>query len=162
MNLTAEQTNKVAQWLAEGAKLSEIQDRVEQECGLRLTYLETRLLVDDLRLTPKDQERSAPPVLSAAASQAPTGGATPQPAEPEPVPAEEGLGGVTVAVDTVARPGALISGKVSFSDGQQAEWYLDQMGRLGLMPRQQGYRPSAADMQAFQVQLERELQQFGI
>jgi hypothetical protein len=31
-----------------------------------------------------------------------------------------------------------------------------------LAPQQQGYRPSPEDMQAFQMQLERDLQQFGI
>ena len=46
---------------------------------------------------------------------------------------------------------ALASGKVTFSDGNRAEWYLDQAGRLGLVPQQQGYRPPAADVQQFQM-----------
>jgi hypothetical protein len=49
----------------------------------------------------------------------------------------------------------MISGKVTFSDGQKAEWYLDQMGRLGLNPDQVGYRPSEQDVLAFQVELQR-------
>lgn len=164
MNLTAEQKQTVAGWLKDGLKLSEVQDRIEQQFGLRLTYLEVRLLVDDLRLTPKDQERPVAPAPAVAPSQgtkAP-GDAEPPPLGPEPEPEPEPAGGVSVTVDTVTRPGALISGRVNFSDGQQAEWFMDQMGRLGLVPRQQGYRPSPADMQAFQMQLERELQQFGI
>ena len=159
MNLTAEQKQTVAGWLKDGLKLSEVQDRIEKQFGARLTYLEVRLLVDDLRLVPKDPEAPvapAPPVVPGQ-GKAP-GEAELPPLEPEPEPA----GGVSVTVDTVTRPGALVSGRVNFSDGQQAEWFLDQMGRLGLMPRQQGYRPSPADMQAFQMQLERELQNFGV
>jgi hypothetical protein len=70
-------------------------------------------------------------------------------------------GKVSVAVDTVARPGALVSGSVSFSDGQSALWHLDQMGRLGLAPKQPGYKPSAADVQSFQQALEAELSKIG-
>ena len=161
MNLTAEQKQTVGTWLQEGLKLSEIQDRLEKQFGLRVTYLEVRLLVDDLKLLPKDPE---PPVVVAS----PAGLEKPasplaKDAAPAPAPQPEGApGSVAVTVDTVARPGALISGHVAFSDGQQADWLMDQMGRLGLVPQQQGYRPSPADMQAFQMHLERELQQFGI
>lgn len=159
MNLTAEQQQTVASWVKEGLKVSEIQDRLEKQLGLRVTYLEVRMLVDDLKLVPKDQERPAAPAQAVVAPAEP-GEAAPQApaAEPDtPLP-----GGVALTVDTVARPGALVSGHVSFSDGQQADWFMDQMGRLGLAPKQQGYRPSPEDMQAFQMQLERELQQFGI
>ena len=40
-------------------------------------------------------------------------------------------------------------------------WYLDQMGRLGLGPKQPGYKPSAADLQTFQQSLEAELSKIG-
>ena len=59
------------------------------------------------------------------------------------------------------RPGAVVSGKVTFSDGQNAEWYLDQMGRLGVVPAQQGYKPAAADVQQFQAALQSELAKMG-
>jgi hypothetical protein len=75
------------------------------------------------------------------------------------------LGGtskVSVTADTVARPGTLASGNVTFSDGQSAVWYLDQMGRLGLGPKQPGYKPSAADLQSFQQALEAELSKLGL
>ena len=54
-----------------------------------------------------------------------------------------GPGGVSVGVDEIAIPGTLVSGKVTFSDGNTAAWHLDQTGRLGLAPKQPGYRPSA-------------------
>jgi hypothetical protein len=62
----------------------------------------------------------------------------------------------------LARPGSVVSGKVTFSDGMRADWYLDQMGRLGLGPEKQGYRPSAADVQQFQEALQIELGKIGM
>jgi hypothetical protein len=152
MNLTEEQRQRVTAWILEGAKLSEIQNRLGQEFGLRLTYMETRLLVDDLKLTPKDPE---PPKTEK------------PPAPDAKKPAEEkspagAVGGVSVTVDQIARPGAIVSGKVTFSDGQKAEWYLDQTGRLGVIPAQQGYKPPPADVQQFQIMLQEELQKMGM
>ena len=150
MNLNEEQKKQVSGWIAEGLKLSDIQKRLEKEFGLRLTYLESRLLIDELRLVPKDAE--PPPQPKDLAAQA---------AKPPPKDAPPAGGGVSVKVDTVTRPGAVVSGKVTFSDGNTADWYLDQMGRLGLVPGQQGYRPSPPDLQSFQEQLQQELQSFG-
>ena len=154
----------MGEWIANGAKLSEIQTRLASELGIRMTYMEVRFLVDDLKLTPKDVEQPKPaPVLAAS------------PAVPGPAPAlgdaaevvdEEaaapaGTGGVSLTVDQLARPGAIVSGKVTFSDGQQADWYLDQMGRLGVVAQQKGYKPSAADVQEFQMALQSELAKLG-
>jgi hypothetical protein len=155
MNLSEEQRQRVTGWILAGAKLSEVQSRLNQEFGLKLTYMETRFLVDDLKLTPKDPE---PPKTEKAPAPEPT-----KPAEEKKSPAEAALpGGVSVSVDQIARPGAIVSGKVTFSDGQKAEWYLDQMGRLGVIPGQQGYKPSAADVQEFQMALQEQLQRMGM
>jgi len=62
----------------------------------------------------------------------------------------------------LARPGALVSGKVKFSDGKTADWILDQAGRLGLVPSQKGYKPPATDLEEFQILLQQELQKLGI
>jgi hypothetical protein len=56
----------------------------------------------------------------------------------------------------------MVSGRVTFSDGNTAEWYLDELGRLGLMPKKSGYRPSAADVQQFQLALETQLGQMRL
>ncbi len=53
------------------------------------------------------------------------------------------------------KPGTMISGKVTFSDGENAAWYMDQTGRLGLDPSTIGYRPTERDVLAFQVELQR-------
>ena len=160
MNLDDDQRAKVAEWIAQGQKISEIQNRLASELGVKLTYMDVRVLVDDLKLTPKDAERPkatmgfAPPPVPASApgadeAQAPAA----EPKEPKRP--------VSVSVDQLARPGAVVSGKVTFSDGNSADWYFDQTGRLGLIPQTPGYRPPAADLQEFQTALDSELSKMG-
>ena len=161
MTLDENQKHQVAQWIEQGAKLSEIQTRLASEFGLKLTYMEVRFLVDDLRLVPKDAERSK---LSEPSPSSPltTQPIADEPIEP-PLPDSAIAGGhVSVSVDQIARPGALVSGKVTFSDGQKAEWTLDQLGRLGLAAQQKGYRPSQADVEQFQIALQAELTKLGL
>jgi hypothetical protein len=157
MNLDEAQRKKVAAWIADGAKLSEIQTRLASELGLKFTYMEVRLLVDDLKLTPKDPEPpkniTPPPAAPASPAEAKN---VPPAAEPPPA-----TGKVSVSVDQLTRPGAVASGKVTFSDGQTADWYLDQTGRLGVVPKQPGYKPSAANVQQFQMALEKEIARMG-
>jgi hypothetical protein len=71
------------------------------------------------------------------------------------------LGGVSVTVDHIAKPGTVVSGKVTFSDGQTADWYLDQTGRLGVVPKTAGYNPSPPDVQDFQLALQQEVAKLG-
>jgi hypothetical protein len=149
MNLDDTQRKKVAAWIDEGLKLADIQKRLEIDLGLRMTYLEVRLLVDDLKLKPKDPPPQAKPAPKPEDALA---------AAPPPLAS----GRVSVTVDQLARPGALVSGKVKFSDGKSAEWVLDQAGRLGLVPSEKGYKPPAADVQEFQTALQQELQKLGM
>jgi hypothetical protein len=160
MNLDETQRKKVAEWIAQGFKLSDIQNRLGSEFGVHLTYMDVRLLVDDLKLTPKDSE--APKATPVPLQSAATPGGAPKAAPTRPAaPATAKSGGVSVNVDQIARPGAVVSGKVNFSDGNTADWYFDQAGRLGLVPQQAGYRPSAADLQQFQAALDGELSKMG-
>jgi len=81
---------------------------------------------------------------------------------PTPLPPEApGASKVTVEVDRIVRPGAVVSGTVSFSDGVKGKWALDQLGRLMLDTGTPGYQPSAPDVQAFQRELTRQLQRHG-
>jgi hypothetical protein len=139
MSLTDEQKAIIAKWIEAGASLSEIQERLKEEFQISLTYLETRLLADDLKLAIREPERQAEPATLASAE------------------AEEqaSSGKVSVTLDQITRAGAMISGRVTFSDGQKAEWYLDQMGRLGLNPTTAGYRPNKQDIMDFQIELEK-------
>jgi hypothetical protein len=161
MKLDDTQKNTVAQWINDGLKLAEIQKRLGSELGINLTYMDVRLLVDDLKLMPKDPEPPKQPEKPAAPVPPPAAAGQPE-AEPLPEPGEGLLGSkVSVTVDAVTRPGSMVSGNVTFSDGESAVWYLDQMGRLGLAAKTQGYRPSAADLQTFQLELQKEMEKIG-
>jgi len=158
MQITDEQKQKVAAWMADGMKLSDIQGRLADEFGIRLTYMDARLLVDDLKLVPKD-----PPAPAPAPEKVET--AAPVPEEPpsallSDVPAKPAAK-ISLSVDQIARPGAIVSGSVTFSDGKTASWYLDQQGRLGVVPAEQGYRPPEGDVEEFQVALDQQLAKLG-
>ncbi len=170
-NLTDAQKQQVAGWVAEGLKLADIQKRIESDLGLRLTYMEVRFLLDDLKMMPRDP---APAPAPPSKLTAPPAGVPSRPTAPGPEPADQpadeplqnqeprpGGGAVKVGVDHIARPGAVVSGTVTFSDGQSGTWYLDEMGRLGLGMKQKGYRPSAADVEEFQMKLQQELARQG-
>ena len=163
MQLTDEQKQKVSAWIAEGGKLSDIQVRLGEECGLRMTYMDVRMLVDDLKLVPKDPPapvvEKAEPAVPESPVPAPAEGASliPDSADPTAQPAAN----ISLSVDQIARPGTIVSGSVTFSDGKAASWYLDQQGRLGVVPGDQGYRPPEGDVEKFQVMLDRELQKLG-
>lgn len=159
MKLDDAQKQKVSDWIEQGLKLSEIQDKLNSEFGMSMTYMEVRFLIDDLGVKLKDKPREAPVDLK-------TPGPTPPPLAKGPsVPPEPANdlvgGGVSVTVDQVTRPGSLVSGKVKFSDGKSADWHLDQMGRLGLAPKEQGYKPSQEDLMEFQAELQNELARLG-
>lgn len=165
MNLSDEQKQQVATWVRGGLGLAEVQRRLESEFGLRPTFMEVRFLVDDLEL---DLTDPTPPAPAAPAPQADGASAD----MPEPVPGDAELedpfgdavpgGSVNVSIDPVQRPGALVSGSVTFSDGETMGWQLDQMGRLGLLPGStEGYRPSEEDIAAFQMELQSILQRQG-
>src|ERR1700679_1055030 len=110
MNLTEEQRQRVAAWITQGAKLSEIQTRLASEFGVKLTYMEARFLVDDLKLTPKDPE--PPKIIAPPVAAAPALTTKLVPAEElDEIPAPVGGGKVSVGVDKIARPGTVVSGK---------------------------------------------------
>lgn len=156
-NLDDAQKKKVSQWIEEGLSLSNIQDRLAKELGLRLTYMEVRFLIDDLGVKLKDTPKEKPADIQPSQG----GTAVPPPPSLAGAPPDQSPGAVSVTVDQVTRPGAMASGKVKFSDGKSADWYLDQMGRLGLVPKETGYKPSQEDLMDFQAELQNELARLG-
>ncbi|PTX91277.1 hypothetical protein [Opitutus sp. ER46] len=191
MNLTPEQTKAVADWIAAGDNLSAVQKKLSDQFKLSLTYRDVRFLVDDLNLEIKDAapKVDATDVTKAQARPAPATekkgffdkakeklGLGKEEADEELPPEEDmedadleeaapepGLGNVQVTVDKVTLlPGALASGTVTFSDGVTGKWIVDQYGRPGLTEiSKPGYRPTAADSQAFMQELSMSLQRRG-
>ena len=61
MQITPQQEALVRAWAAEGATLSDIQTRLADECGLRLSYLDTRFLLLDLKVDLVEKTKKEPP-----------------------------------------------------------------------------------------------------
>ena len=159
-NLTDEQKLKLGEWAVEGIGLSGIQKRVEEEFGFRMTYMDTRFLALDLGLEvkePGDDEDDEPEHDEVVEDQ-PEPALSDSPAGPE-VP--QGETNVTVSIDELVIPGAVVSGKVTFSDAKTAMWMIDNAGRFGIEPSEAGYRPNEADMQSFQEQLSQMMRKKG-
>ena len=151
--LTPEQISKVSAWVAEGATLSQIQERLSTQLEVPMTYMDVRFLVDDLNLALVEKEEPKPveePAAEAAPAEAAAAAETAQ-----------GAGVVTVEVDTIAQPHAMVSGHVTFSDGEKADWYIDHQGRPGMAAHTPGYRPTPQDITDFQAKLDAALRQAG-
>ncbi len=162
MELNVEQKETVAQWVRDGSSLSDVQKQLQSEFGVSMTYMDVRFLVLDLDVTPVDRKDKPKPRPK------------PQPPAEEiddidalddtvPFPGNEAIGGgaISLTVDTIVKPGALVSGTVAFSDGKSGTWMLDQFGRLALDVGDPAYRPSPGDLQAFQTELQQALAKRG-
>lgn len=139
-DLSSEQIASVTAWAAAGDQLPDIQGKLKEEFGFNATYMDTRFLVLDLGIEL---------VVEAAEEEN-------KPDEPDPAEGLEkaaGGGAVTVTLDQVTRPGAIVSGRITFSDGEKGQWFIDQMGRPGLDTDTPGYRPSEEDLVEFETQL---------
>lgn len=141
--LTDDQKDALVRWAAEGATMSDLQRRLKEEYDLTVTYMDTRFIVLDLKLELHEEAKQ------------------PEKKVEEPVVPKVATGSVSVTLDELALPGALISGRVTFSDGETGIWMLDQTGRPGLDPDTPGYQPTQADILAFQSQLRALVQKSG-
>ena len=134
--LSEDQKAALHRWAAQGASIADLQKKLKEEFGIGITYMDARFLVLDLGIelveTPKEENKPEQEEMVS-----------------KPVP----TGTVTVEMDNIALPGALVSGKVTFSDGETGIWMLDQYGRPGLDPDSPGYRPKQEDIVEFQKQL---------
>ena len=145
----------VKQLLAEGKTLSEIQDFLQRQKGDSITYMELRLLLSEM---PDAKLPEKEPMKPVAVVTAPSPVAA-TPSAPGATPA--GAGKLSINVDQIPQPGAMLSGFVRFSSGAKAQWFLDEMGRLGLDPELGSSKPTQADMTEFSTELRRMLEQSG-
>jgi hypothetical protein len=156
-DLSEEQKVAMTQWAEEGADLSDIQKRLKGELGLNVTYMDARLMVLDLGIEIKAEEeeethspsdvqevnRQGEEVLSGSSEELRT-----------PPRQDQSLASsVEITTDEIARPGAMVSGSVTFSDGAKAVWVIDEYGRPGLEPETPGYQPTEADIGEFERHL---------
>jgi len=159
MQLNEAQRQAVRDWVAAGATLSDVQKRLKTEFDLVATFMEARLLVIELGAQVKDKpepRKPAPPAPAAdedASGDDALPGADDDAALPDDAPAGA-PSRVKVALDKIVPAGAMVSGSVVFSDGTQARWVIDRMGRLGLEGVPPNFRPSQEDVREFQVQLQ--------
>jgi len=174
MSLSPEQKQAVTAWVAAGDNLSAVQKKLSEQFKISMTYRDVRFLVDDLGLELKNAapKTDASDLSKAAvAKPAPTEveRADPSALAEDDLPADEGvpavppagLGTFSLEIDRIMRPGTMVSGSVTFSDGVTGKWALDQHGRLMLETAQKGYQPSPADVQTFQRELQTQLQRQG-
>jgi len=140
-----ERNQLIARKLGEGLSLSDVQKLLAQEYGIRMTYLELRLLAAELPVDWRSQEPAKKPEPAKATVM------------DEDDDEEEPATRTVVTVSKLVRPGAAMSGDVTFASGAKAEWFVDTMGRLGLNPASGSARPTQDDLREFQIELQRKL-----
>ena len=164
MEIGHEHRRAVAEWIGDGLSLAEVQRQLSDEFQISMTYMDVRFLVDDLELSLKDpdcgdsEKRESGESLEQSHSPEPPVGAGESVGARERSPLSSS---VRVEVDELVKSGVMASGSAVFGDGERAEWFVDQLGRLGFNPETKGYRPSPEDLEAFQVQLQGALQEKG-
>jgi hypothetical protein len=158
MDLTEAQKEAVRSWVQEDCGLSQIQKRLSEEFGISMTYMDVRFLIIDLGLEIKDKASSRPETTDISSPPPGPVGTMGTDAGASPT---AGAGSVSVELDRITKPGAIVSGTVTFSDGKSTTWALDQFGRLGLAPPEPGYSPTPQDLQAFQQALRQEMAKRG-
>ncbi len=141
---TAERDRFIKEKLDQGVSLSDVQKLLASELGIRMTYLDLRLLAADLEVNWQKQEKPK----------------SDDEMDISKIPAEpaEGEGPRTkVTVSKLARPGMALSGDVEFLSGAKGEWFLDSYGRLGFNAAEGSSQPTEDDLHDFQVELQSKL-----
>lgn len=157
-SLSPEQISHIQAWADEGDGLPEIQKKLRDEFEMRVTYLETRFLLEDLKIELKPAPVAEPEAVPEETESAAEG----EDELSSEDSADGGTASAKVTIDALLRPNAIISGKVDFGGGHVTSWWLDQMGRLGMDPIASGFRPSEAQALAFQDELRAVIQKSGL
>jgi len=179
-DLSGDQKNTIRTWIAAGESLPDMQNLMRDHFDFRLTFMDARILVAEIEeeMGPVEVPSTGPSLDPEPVEEAPLGSGQDHKAdelaltrpefllEPAPGPAatseaqdasleEPALPPVQVTINSVAVPGAVSSGHVSFSDGETARWHLDHVGQLRMDPTTPGYQPSRSELTAFQAELQR-------
>ena len=150
--------------LADGITLSEIQSLVNAEFKQNMTYMDIRIMASELEVDWKKFDPEKKVEAPAKAGAAPAENVAPAEADSaeDAAPAENtaaapempDLSDTVIEVSKIARPGMMFSGSVKFASGSTAEWYVDNMGRLGL-ENLVGEKPDQNDVEQFQIELDK-------
>ena len=126
--LSPEQIQSIRTWAEEGLDLNAIQKRLHEDLNIKLTFMDTRFLLQDL-----DIRISQP--------------------EPEPEAEQPGeLPGTMPPPDEITPPHALMAGKVLFKSGAQGAWDIDRTGRINWDVTLG--EPTADDLREFETELQ--------
>ena len=160
MDKTLENNIKIfmAEKIASGVSLSDIQTMVNTEFKQNLTYMDIRIMASELEI---DWQKLNPAKESAvedvtAVPETPAQETADAAAAEAAAPGMPDLSDTKIEISKIARPGMMFSGSVVFANGSTADWYLDNMGRLGL-DNLQGDKPGQEDIEKFQMALQIEL-----
>lgn len=137
--LSPEQVQSIRDWAEEGLDLNAIQKKLHEDLGIKLTFMDTRFLLQDLDIHIKHPEPAPQAEQPGDAS-----GAMALPASL--------LGKTQVTVDEVTPPHALMAGKVHFRSGAQGVWDIDRTGRIN-WDATLG-EPTAEDLREFETELQ--------
>lgn len=177
---TKERDEYIASQLNAGVSLSDVQTKLAQEYGVKMTYFELRMLAMGLAVDWEKQDKPKPaatPAPVVAAPQKAAAGdddmaaaddfnAEDTEAEPtddddneEPDDDEAVADGETkIVLDETPHPGAALSGTAVFASGASGKWALSRNGRLGFEPDEGSKEPDENDWQLFQAELQKTLQ----
>jgi len=180
---TKERDEYIASQLNAGVSLSDVQTKLAQEYGVKMTYFELRMLAMGLAVDWEKQDKPKPvatpaPVVAApqeaaaddddiaAADDFNADDAEDTEAEPtdddedeEPDDDEAAAEGETkIVLDETPHPGAALSGTAVFASGASGKWALSRNGRLGFEPDEGSKEPDENDWQLFQAELQKTLQ----
>ena len=183
---TKERDEYIASQLNAGVSLSDVQTKLAEEYGVKMTYFELRMLAMGLAVDWEKQDKPKP-----AAAPAPVVSAAPQEAaadddgmaaaddfnaddaeDMETEPADDGddeepedgdaaEGETKIVLDETPHPGAALSGTAIFASGASGKWALSRNGRLGFEPDEGSAEPDENDWQLFQAELQKTLQGLG-
>lgn len=141
--MNTERDHFIKEKLDQGVSLSDVQKLLASELGIRMTYLDLRLLAADLKVNwDKQEKHKSDDEMDISKLPAKDADAVPS---------------TKVTVSKLARPGVAMSGDVEFLSGAKGEWFLDNRGRLGFQAAEGSSQPTEDDLEDFQVVLQSKL-----
>ena len=143
--LTQKQIAAITKMAGEEYDLNNVQKRMVEELGLKLTCMDVRFLLQDLNVNLKQPEPE--PVAPAAEA--------PQPTQAAAAAMGPGVARTVVSVSDITPPTAIVAGTVSFASGAKGTWEMDRTGRLNWEPTEG--EPTPTDMREFATELKKVL-----